>query len=452
MDITIIGTGYVGLVAATCFASAGHQIHCVDSNPDKLTQLKKGEVPFFEPGLEDLFKQNKTGMSFYSAISDAISKSKIVFIAVGTPELPDGSADMEPTLRVLEEICNTATGPLSVVLKSTVPIGTASKALQFCKNHCAYQIEIISNPEFLRQGAAVTDFLNPDRVVIGCQSEEARQLMSELYRPFLETSQGQVFFMDNTSAEMVKYAANSFLALKISFINELALLADKLGADINSVREGFTSDHRINPAFFSPGIGYGGSCFPKDVRALVHTGKQLGLDLMLLQATDQVNERQKSILTERLYSRFGSISGLKIAVWGLAFKPDTDDVRRAPSIKIIEELTRLGAQVVAYDPVAMKNATANCMARFLTAESPLAAATGADALLILTEWKQFKSVDLDLLKKTLKQPVIFDGRNIFDPEKLSKKGIEYFCIGRSAKGQSLTATKRVNPLSFTATL
>jgi UDPglucose 6-dehydrogenase len=433
------------LVAATCFADAGHHLTCVDSNLEKLNHLREGHPPFYEPGLEDLFLQSRKRMEFVDTVAAAARKCPLIFVAVGTPELPDGSADMEPTFRVLQEISKAATGPRLVVLKSTVPIGTAEKAYAYCKENCAFEIEIISNPEFLRQGAAVDDFLKPDRVVIGCRTEKARETMKELYEPFLRGT-GKIFFMDNTSAEMVKYAANSFLALKISFINELALLADRLNADIDRVREGFTSDNRINPAFFSPGIGYGGSCFPKDVRALIHTGKQAGLDLKVLQAADDVNERQKTILTDRLYKRFGDLRGLKIAVWGLAFKPRTDDVRRAPSIKIIEDLVRHGAEVSAYDPVAMTNAKAACLASFKSADSAIEAAAQADAVLIVTEWSEFKGLDLGELKTAMKQPVIFDGRNLFDPAKMAALGFEYYGIGRQMRSQ-ISNGRAANPLS-----
>lgn len=448
MDIAVMGTGYVGLVAATCFADAGHQLVCVDSNHEKLALLKEGRPPFYEPGLEDLFARSRKRMRFVDTVAEAARTCPLIFVAVGTPELPDGGADMEPTFRVLEEIAKAANGPRLVVLKSTVPIGTAERAQAYAKEHCRHDMEIVSNPEFLRQGAAVDDFLKPDRVVIGCRSDRARETMRELYEPFLRAG-GQIFFMDNTSAEMVKYAANSFLALKISFINELALLADRLGADIECVREGFTSDHRINPSFFSPGIGYGGSCFPKDVRALVHSGKQVGVDLKLLQAADDVNERQKSILTDRLYKRFGDIRGLHIALWGLAFKPRTDDVRRAPSIKIIEDLTRLGAQVSAYDPVAIPNARVASLAPFRAADSALDAAKGADALLIVTEWPEFKAVDLTALRSSVRQPVIFDGRNLFDPAKMTALGFEYIGIGRQMRSDAIKSPARSNPLNPT---
>lgn len=446
MNIGVVGTGYVGLVAATCFADAGHNMVCVDSSAEKLALLKAGKVPFYEPGLEDLFGRSRHRMKFVDSISEATKDCQVLFIAVGTPELPDGSADMEPTFRVLKEICNAAKSKKIVVLKSTVPIGTAVKAREYCQTHSKNEIEVVSNPEFLRQGAALEDFLRPDRVVIGCQTEETQNVMREIYEPFLRNGK-PILFMDNTSAEMVKYAANSFLALKISFINEIALLADRLGADVDRVREGFTSDNRINPAFFNPGIGYGGSCFPKDVRALIFTGKQVGLDLKLLQAADDVNERQKALLTERLYQRFGDLQGKKIAVWGLAFKPRTDDVRRAPSVKIIEDLIRHGATVSAFDPVATENAKKACLASFETTDSALEAAKGADALLVVTEWPEFKGVDLQQLKSHLKQPIIFDGRNIFDPSKMANLGFEYYGVGRQVRSTTTGKEKPRNPLS-----
>lgn len=432
MNIGVIGTGYVGLVASVCFADAGHHVSSVDSDPEKLAKLQAGKVPFYEPGLEDLFQLNSKRMNFYPEVADAVTRSEVVFVAVGTPELPDGSADLTATFRVLEEICKAATEPKFVVLKSTVPIGTARKAQAFCNENAKEKIEVINNPEFLKQGAALEDFLKPDRVVIGCQSEKAQKLMQELYEPFVKNGR-PIIFMDNTSAEMTKYAANSFLAMKIGFINELALLADKLGADIESVRAGFTSDSRINPSFFQPGIGYGGSCFPKDVRALIHIGKEQDLDLMLLRAADDVNERQKTILIDRLLKRFGKLEGIKVALWGLAFKPRTDDVRRAPSLKLIEDLVENGAHVSTYDPVATENAKRSCPAEFKACESAMEAAAGADALVIVTEWPEFRSSDLPELKRTMKQPIVFDGRNIFDPKKMSEAGLEYYGIGRQVR-------------------
>lgn len=429
MNIAMLGTGYVGLVAGVCFADAGHNVTCVDSNEEKIGLLKNGQVPFYEPGLNDIFQINRKRMNFTMSIAEAVASARVVFVAVGTPELPDGSADMEFTFNALKQICDSAKEPKVIVLKSTVPIGTARKVEAFIKENSKVPMEVVNNPEFLKQGAAVEDFLKPDRVVIGCSSSAAEAVMRELYEPFVKNGH-PILFMDNTSAEMTKYAANSFLAIKISFINELALLADKLGADIDMVRKGFTSDSRINPAFFYPGIGYGGSCFPKDVRALMMTGHDQGLELKLLKAADEVNERQKRILTERLLARLGSVEGKKIALWGLSFKPRTDDVRRAPSLKIIEDLTSRGATVSAYDPVARENALKSTRAKFEASDSALLAAKDADALLIVTEWPEFRSVNLDDLKSALRMPLIFDGRNIFEPAKMKAAGFEYYGIGK----------------------
>lgn len=441
MNIAVLGTGYVGLVAGVCFADAGHEVVCVDNNESKIKTLNEGNVPFYEPGLDDLFELNRKRMKFTGQINEAVKASDLIFIAVGTPEMADGSADMDPTFRALGEICKAADAPKMVVLKSTVPIGTARKCASFVKENCKHPIEIINNPEFLRQGAAIEDFLKPDRVVIGCQSEKARAVMQELYEPFVSRNGGKpILFMDNTSAEMTKYAANSFLAMKISFINELALLSDKLGADIEAVRAGFTSDNRINPAFFNPGIGYGGSCFPKDVRALIHAGKQVDLDLKLLRAADDVNERQKVILTQRVQEYFGgSLKGKTIGLWGLAFKPRTDDVRRAPSLKIMEELFLNGAKVRAFDPVATKNAVEAARVPFDACASAAEVLEGADALLIVTEWPEFRSVDWKKLKGKMKQALIFDGRNLFDPLKMKEAGVEYYGIGRQMRSGQLNA-------------
>lgn len=434
MNIAVLGTGYVGLVAGVCFADAGHDVVCVDSNESKITSLKAGQVPFYEPGLDDLFHLNARRMRFTMNIAEAVAASQVIFIAVGTPEQADGSADMGPTFGVLGEVCKAATESKIIVLKSTVPIGTFRKVQSFCREYSPYTMDIVNNPEFLRQGAAIEDFLKPDRVVIGCSSENARQTMQELYEPFVTRAGAKpIIFMDNTSAEMTKYAANSFLALKISFINELALLADKLGADIDNVRAGFTSDSRINPAFFNPGIGYGGSCFPKDVRALIHTGKLHDLDLKVLKAADDVNERQKGILTQRLVDHLGHLKGKTVALWGLAFKARTDDVRRAPSLKIMEDLFLNGAKVRAFDPVAAENAKEACRVPFEAVGSAMEAIDGADALLIVTEWPEFRSVDWRKVKSRMKQALVFDGRNLYDPAKMTAAGVEYYGIGRQIR-------------------
>lgn len=433
MKIAVVGTGYVGLVAGVSFADAGHHVTCVDKDAGKVAKLKAGIVPIYEPGLDDLLATAKSRLIFTTDLKDSVQKNQVIFVAVGTPEKEDGSADLGPTRAVVEAVCDAANEKKYIVLKSTVPVGTAPEMEKLCRDRCKYPMEIISNPEFLKEGAAVDDFLRPDRVVIGRRSAEAEALMRELYEPFVKNGH-PILFMDNASAEMTKYAANAFLSVKISFINELALLADKLGADINEVRRGFTSDSRINPAFFYPGVGFGGSCFPKDVKALVHTGRQNGVPMQIVQAADEVNGRQKGVLFEKMKAFFGAdgLRGKTIAVWGLAFKPRTDDVREAPALYLIEDLVRAGAKVKAFDPVAMETATAACRVQFAAAKSAEDALQGADALAIVTEWNEFRTPDLAQLRVVLKAKAVFDGRNVIDPVKAGKAGLKYFCIGRQA--------------------
>ncbi len=432
MNIAVVGTGYVGLVAGVCFADAGHQVICVDRDENKIQKLRAGQIPIYEPGLEDLLEKSKERLDFTTDLKTAVEQNQVIFIAVGTPETADGSADMSPTLAVIEQICKLANNKKFVVMKSTVPIGTANRLYKLCTELTSHEIEIVSNPEFLKEGAAIEDFLKPDRVVIGCRSEKAKTLMAEIYEPFLRNA-NPILFMDNTSAEMTKYAANAFLSVKISFINELALVADKLGADINEVRRGFTTDSRINPAFFYPGVGFGGSCFPKDVKALMHTGQEAGIAMAVVAAADQVNNRQKLVLVDRMISYFGGVEKLKakkIAIWGLAFKPRTDDVREAPALAIIKELDRLGAKIQAFDPVAGETAAAASSVKFEIMKHAEDALKGADALVIVTEWNEFRTPNLIRMKSLLKNPVIFDGRNILDPKKVKAAGFQYFCIGR----------------------
>ncbi|MCM2280605.1 MAG: UDP-glucose/GDP-mannose dehydrogenase family protein [Bdellovibrionaceae bacterium] len=433
MKISVIGTGYVGLVAGVCFADAGHHVICVDKDAAKIDRLKAGQIPIYEPGLEDLLETAKSRLTFTTDLSDAVRSTSVIFVAVGTPEKEDGSADLGPTRAVVEAICKSANEKKYIVLKSTVPVGTAKEMERFCHEKSQFPMEIVSNPEFLKEGAAVDDFLRPDRVVIGRRSAEAEALMRELYEPFVKNGH-PIFFMDNVSAEMTKYAANAFLSVKISFINELALLADKLGADINEVRRGFTSDSRINPAFFYPGVGFGGSCFPKDVKALVHTGRQNGVAMDIVHAADEVNDRQKNVLFEKMQEFFGrdGLKGKTIAVWGLSFKPRTDDVREAPALSLIENLVRVGARVQAFDPVAMTTAKEACRAPFSGCASAEEAIHGADALAIVTEWNEFRTPDFTQLRETLKSKAVFDGRNVLDPAKATKAGLRYFCIGRQA--------------------
>lgn len=435
MKIAVVGTGYVGLVAGVCFADVGHHVVCVDRDEKKIEMLRAGRVPIYEPGLEDLMLTARGRIEFSTDLAAAVRACDVVFVAVGTPEMPDGSADMRPTLAVVDAVVTAAGAARKfIVLKSTVPVGTAA----FLRERLAgTPHEIVSNPEFLKEGAAIDDFLRPDRVVIGCASDEARAVMGELYEPFVKNGH-PILFMDNASAEMTKYAANAFLSVKISFINELALLADRLGADINSVRKGFTSDSRINPAFFYPGVGFGGSCFPKDVKALVHTGRSVGVAMDVVQAADEVNDRQKLVLFDRMMDHFGDVRGRTIAIWGLAFKPRTDDVREAPALYLIEKLVAAGARVLAYDPVAYETARAATSVPFEVTSSAMAACAGADALAIVTEWNEFRTPDLGQLKVALKTPVIFDGRNVLDPIKTARAGFTYYCIGRNSVVRGLT--------------
>jgi UDPglucose 6-dehydrogenase len=440
MDIAVVGTGYVGLVAGVCFADAGHNVLCIDRDESKIATLKQGRSPIFEPGLEDLMKMavKAQHLHFSTDLKAAIEKTDLVFIAVGTPESDDGTPDLRALLGVCETIATVATRKKYVVLKSTVPIGTAKQLSGFFKEKAKVQIEVINNPEFLKEGAAIDDFLRPDRVIIGCSSKEAQEMMDELYEPFVKNGH-PIHFMDNLSAEMTKYAANAFLSVKISFINELARLADKVGADINQVRKGFTSDRRINPAFFYPGVGYGGSCFPKDVQALLKAGQANGVPMHIVQAANDVNREQRKMFFLKIKNHFGNLSGKIIAFWGLSFKPRTDDVREAPALDLIEWLVNEGATVRAYDPIAVENAKALSQVKFAVGESPMSTAEGADALVVTTEWNEFRNPDLALLKRSLKTPVIFDGRNIFEPHKMKQLGFKYYCFGRENVPEAGTA-------------
>lgn len=435
MQITVVGTGYVGLVAGVCFADVGHNVTCVDNNPDKINALNDGKIPIFEPGLEDILRSAKSRLQFTMDLKEALKHSEVVFIAVGTPETADGSADLGPTFSVLEGICKASTEPKIIVLKSTVPVGTNKKAQDYISEHSEYAHEIVNNPEFLKEGAAIDDFLRPDRVVIGCKTEHAKKVMSELYGPFVRNGH-PIIFMSNTAAELTKYAANSFLSVKISFANELAALADKVGADVNEVRAGFTSDNRINPSFFYPGSGYGGSCFPKDVQALIHTAEACGATMNIVKAADQVNDEQKTVIVDKVLQKYGDVKGKTFALWGLSFKPRTDDVREAPASYIIEKLTSLGASIVAYDPIATETAQTDFKSEFTIAESANQACKNADALLIVTEWNEFRNPDFNQVAENLKEKVIFDGRNALNPKDVKKHGFEYYCVGRQSLFES----------------
>lgn len=430
MKISVVGTGYVGLVAGVCFADVGHNVLCIDNNAEKVDALRKGRIPIYEPGLSDILENCQSRIDFDTDIARASQETDVIFIAVGTPETEDGSADMGPTKSVLKGICENAKTKKFIVLKSTVPVGTAKALTQSISEMTDVPHEIINNPEFLKEGAAIDDFLKPDRVVIGCKTEEARSIMSELYLPFVKNGH-PIFFMSNVSAELTKYAANSFLSVKISFANELARLADEMGADFNDVRKGFTSDRRINPSFFYPGIGYGGSCFPKDVQALIKTAKDNNSTMDVVESADQVNDRQKLLLFHKINSHFQQdLKGKTIAVWGLSFKPRTDDVREAPAKYVISALVEAGAKVVAYDPVAHRTAKSYFPADFEILGSAIEAAEGADALAIMTEWNEFRNPNFETLKQTMKRPLIFDGRNALHVPDVLKHGFEYYCVGR----------------------
>lgn len=446
MRIVIVGTGYVGLVTGTCFAEMGNRVTCVDTNAEKIERLKKGIIPIYEPGLEDMVQRNFSSgdLKFTTNLAEALPDAMLVFIAVGTPMGEDGSADLQYVLSVAHEIGKRMTGNLIVVDKSTVPVGTADSVRQTIQtelNHRkaanehlveSLQFDVVSNPEFLKEGSAINDFMRPDRVVIGADSEESLAVMQTLYEPFV-LRDGCLIAMDVKSAELTKYASNAMLATRISFMNELSLLCERVGANASKVRVGMGADKRIGPAFLYPGCGYGGSCFPKDVQALVKSMKDNGISPLLLEAVEAVNFSQKKVLFQKVVRRFGNdLSGRKFAIWGLAFKPNTDDMREAPAIVTINELLRRGATVRAFDPKAMEQAH-EFYFRDATgleyADNKYDTLNGADALLLLTEWAAFRSPDFDEIKSRLKQPVIFDGRNQFERFNLCEKGFEYYAIG-----------------------
>jgi len=432
MNIAVVGTGYVGLVVGTLLADMGHQVICVDNDERKVEGLKVGIIPIYEPGLEHLVKRNvhEERLSFTQDIKAAVAASEVAYIAVGTPSADDGSADLSGVFAVAREIGSHAIASLTVVIKSTVPVGTADGVRAALADSSSLSHDVVSNPEFLKEGTAIDDFRNPDRIIVGCASEAPRRVMERLYKPLLRTGK-PILFMDNRSAEMSKYAANAFLATRISYINELARLCELVDADIDAVRRGAGSDSRIGLRFFFPGAGYGGSCFPKDVRALQHTAEEHDLHLHVVEAAEQVNLEQKRLLARKVFARFGpDLTGVKLALWGLAFKPRTDDMREAPSRIIVKMLLDAGATIVAYDPEAMGEARKQMGDIITYAESSAEALDGADALLVVTEWNEFRSPDFDAMKARMARPVIFDGRNIYDPTELAALGFEYYCIGR----------------------
>ena len=432
MKITVIGTGYVGLVAGACLADMGNDVICIDNNIEKLKQLEKGIIPIYEPGLDELVKSNvlEKRLTFSSDIDYAVKVSQVCFIAVGTPQGEDGSADLQYVFEVAKSIAKSMNGYKVIVDKSTVPVGTAEKVTEIIKQNTTYPFDVVSNPEFLKQGNAVEDFLRPDRVVIGSNSDDATAIMQEIYSPFFRTG-NRVIVMDVKSAEMTKYAANSFLATKISFMNEIANLCEKVGADAEMVRVGITTDSRIGNKFLFPGLGYGGSCFPKDVKALIKTANENDCEMNIIKAADSANKKQRQIFINKITNKFGKdLSGKAFGVWGLAFKPKTNDMREAPAITIINALLDMGAKVKAYDPKAEDSAKFYFKEKIEYTKNSYEALEGADALIILTEWNEFRRPDMERIKGLLKQPVIFDGRNLYEPKRMQEKGFEYYLIGR----------------------
>jgi len=431
MNLAVIGTGYVGLVAGTCFAESGNDVTCVDIDEGKISSLKAGKVPFYEPGLEELVRRNleEQRLSFTTELEGAVSRAAVIFIAVGTPQGADGKANVEYVLASARAIGSAMNGYKIIVNKSTAPVGTADRIKDVLGQTTSHRFAVIANPEFLKEGAAVDDFMKPDRVVLGGEDAKAIAALKELYDPFVRTG-NPILVMDARSAEMSKYAANAMLAAKISFINEIANLCEKVGADVGEVRRAIGLDRRVGPHFIFPGVGYGGSCFPKDIRAMIGMGEP-DLELPLLRAVERVNERQKRILVEKVTRHFGQdLSGRVFAIWGLSFKPRTDDMREAPSITVIESLLKAGAAVQAYDPEAMEEAGKLFSGRVRYYRRNYDALKDADALLIVTEWNEFRRPNFEQIKRLLKTPVIFDGRNIFDPEELRKMGFSYYSIGR----------------------
>ena len=432
MKITVIGTGYVGLVTGTCFAETGNKVTCVDIDKAKVDKLSSGQITIYEPGLEKIFLRNtKEGrLVFTTNLEEVLEASEIIFLALPTPPGADGSADLKYVLGVADKMGKLMKGYKVVVNKSTVPVGTADKVREAIAKNYKGAFDVVSNPEFLREGVAVDDFMKPDRVVIGTKSEQAKKVMTELYAPFVRQG-NPLIFMDERSSELTKYAANSFLATKISFMNEIAQLCERMGADVDMVRRGIGSDDRIGKRFLFPGIGYGGSCFPKDVQALVKSSNEVNYDFEILKAVEKVNALQKLHLVSKINTYFkNDLQGKKIALWGLAFKPNTDDIRDAPAIDMINALTAAGATITAYDPEAMSNVKNKIGDKIKYATNQYEALTGADILVIATEWSEFRTPDFEIIEKELPSKVIFDGRNLFDVAKMKEMGYHYESIGR----------------------
>jgi UDPglucose 6-dehydrogenase len=436
MKIAVVGTGYVGLVTGACFAEVGIEVVCIDIDRDKIEKLKQGIIPIYEPGLDKIVTSNfqKGRLTFSTDLAPNLAGCEVVFSAVGTPPDEDGSADLRYVLDVAREVGRNMQEYVLIVTKSTVPVGTAARVKQAIageleKRGVNIPFDIASNPEFLKEGDAVNDFLKPDRIVVGTESARARVLMETLYKPFTENGH-PVIFMDVPSAEMTKYAANAMLATKISFMNDIANLCEILGADINLVKEGIGSDTRIGPKFINAGIGYGGSCFPKDVKALIRTASEHNYDLRVLKAVEDVNDRQKSVLFDKISAYFqGDLKGRRIGMWGLAFKPETDDMREAPSLVLIDKLLEAGCEIVAYDPVAHHEAQRRLGDLITLSSDPYDALQDADCMVLVTEWKEFRIPKFDLMKEWLKHPVVFDGRNIYQKDEMKSRGFDYYCIG-----------------------
>ena len=432
MRIAVVGTGYVGLVAGTCFAESGNQVICLDVDEDKIRRLEEGEVPIYEPGLEELLRRNVSDgrLSFTTSYPEAMKDAQVVFIAVGTPKGDDGRADLRFVLAAAKSTAENINGYVVVVDKSTVPVGTARKVGKVLSENTKHEFDVVSNPEFLKEGAAIDDFMKPDRVVIGSDTKRAADIMEELYTPFVRTG-NPIIQMDVESAELTKYAANAMLATRISFMNEIANLCDRLGANVDHVRKGIGSDDRIGSRFLFAGCGYGGSCFPKDLRAIIRTAEEVDYDFRIMTAVEEVNERQKRYLFDMVERHFeGDLAGKHFALWGLAFKPNTDDMREAPATVVAKALVEAGATVTAFDPEAIEEAKEHYIGDIVQyAEKPLDALDGADALIVITEWNEFRRPDFDELHKRLKSPVIFDGRNVYRRGTLEKLGFTYYGIG-----------------------
>jgi UDPglucose 6-dehydrogenase len=431
MRLCVLGTGYVGLVAGACFSDSGNHVVCVDIDKEKVKRLESGIIPIFEPGLEELVSRNIKAkrLEFSSDSAYGIGQAQVVFIAVGTPSGKDGALDLKYVFEAVKTVKELAKKDLLLVLKSTVPVGTAAKVRELLVGS-RVKIEVISNPEFLKEGTAVNDFLRPERVVIGCETENAKRIMGDLYAPYVRSG-NPLYFMDNSSAEMAKYAANAFLAMKISFINELAALSEKVGASIQDVRKALVSDSRIGNKFLYAGCGYGGSCFPKDVQGLIHVGNQFGMGLEMFRAVHEVNEKQKTVIFQKIQKHFkGELKDKTIAIWGLSFKPMTDDMREAPAVTLINSLLQANCKIKAYDPVAGHEASKLFENRIEICQNAYDAVEGSDALAIMTEWNEFRSPDFEFLKKELRSSVVFDGRNLFNPQSVEASGLNYYCIGR----------------------